>query len=355
MAAITDFSALTLNSEEARATSELIFEALYKRPELVQAHAIMTGIEMDKYIPILGQLGLIGKVDPGSCTNNAETGQVPVAQKQWTPKLISGKLTHCQDDLPDLLKFWKKARIAANTWEEVDNELMAFINDVVLDAVVQSQLRIADFGDTAAEVVGSGGYLTAGTTKTYFNMLDGMWKQVFTDQAGSALIYRHTLSKNNEATKAAQLALGASDALDTLRAMYNNIDPRAFDGQSLVFQITRSLFTNWQDFLEDKSLVFTLSNAEQGSTKWSYRGIPIVVRHDWDRIIRTYHDLGDTYYLPHRATLVDLNNIPIGTSDEESLTTLKSWYSQDDEKHYIKFAYKLDVKILLEYAMAVAY
>lgn len=355
MAATIDFSSLTLNNEEARATSELIFEQLYSRPELVNVHGIMTGVEMDKYIPILGQFGLVGKVDPGSCTNNDETGQVPVSQKTWTPKLISFKMAHCQDDIPDKLKFWKKSRIAANTWEDVDNEMMAYINDTVLDATIQSQLRIADFGDTAAEVVGSGGYLTAGTTKTYFNMLDGMWKQVFTDQAGAALIHRFTIDENTEATKAAQLALNASTALNVMRDLYNNIDPRAFEGRNLVFQITRTLFNNWQDYMEDKSLVFQLDRTEKGSTKFSYRGIPIVVRNDWDRMITTYHNLGATYYLPHRAVLTDLNNIPIGTSDEESLTTLKSWYSQDDEKHYIKVAYKLDVKILQEYAMAVAY
>ena len=354
MAAIPDFDSLTLNNEEARETSELIFEQLYSRPELTEVHSIMTGVTMDKYIPILGQLGLVGKVDPGSCTNNDETDQIPTSEKTWTPKLISFKLAHCQDDIPDKIKFWRKSRVAANTWEEVDNEMLAYINDIVLDATIQSQLRIADFGDTEAEVVGSGGYLTAGTTKTYFNMLDGTWKQVFTDQAGDAEIYRVEISENSEATKAAQLELGASTALDTMRKMYNNIDPRAFDG-NLVFQITRTLFNNWQDFLEDKSLGFMLSQAEQGSSQWTYRGIPIIVRKDWDRIITTYHNLGDTYYLPHRAILTDINNIPIGTSDEESLTNLKSWYSQDDEKHYIKVAYKMDVKILQEYAMAVAY
>lgn len=354
MASKIDFDQLTLNSDEAREVSQVVFEETYARPEIEQVHAVQTGVEMDRYIPILGQFGLLGQVDPGSCGVNTETGQVNVSEKQWTPKLISYRLAHCQTDVPTLLKFWKKSRIAANTWEDVDNEMLAFVSDRVADANVQAILRIADFGDTEAEVVGSGGYLTAGTTKAYFTMLDGLWKQVFTDQAGDAEIYRVEISENSEATKAAQLALGASTALDTMRKMYNNIDPRAFNG-NLVFQITRTLFNNWQDFLEDKSLGFMLSQAEQGSNQWSYRGIPIIVREDWDRMIKTYHNLGDTYYLPHRAILTDLNNIPIGTSDEESLTSLDAFYDKTDKTHYIDVAFKLDVKILLEYAMAVAY
>jgi hypothetical protein len=354
MASKIDFSTLNLNEEEARVISELVFERTYTRPELTNVHAIQTGVEMDKYIPILGQFGLVGKVDPGSCGVNSEISQIPTSEKQWSPKLVSYRMAHCQDDLPNLLKFWKKARIAKNTWEEVDNEMMAFISDRIEDANIQAQLRIADFGDTNEDVVGSGGNLTAGTDKTYFNMLNGLWAQVFADQVGDADIYRKEISENGEASKTAQLALGSSVALDAFRDMYNNIDPRAFEG-NLVFQITRSLFNNWQDYLEDKSLNFTLTQAEEGSNRWNYRGIPIIVRHDWDRIIKAYFDKGSTYYLPHRAILTDLNNIPIGTSDEESLTSLDSFYDKKDKTHYIDVAFKMDVKILQEELMAVAY
>jgi hypothetical protein len=357
MASTINFSTLTLTTEEATDVSMVVFEQVYSKPEIVGVHAIQTGVEMDRRIPILGQYGLVGKVDPAACNKNAETGQIPTSEKTWTPKLISYRISHCQADVPTLLKFWKKARIAAGTWEEVDNEMMAFISDRVLDANKEAILRIADFADTAAEVVGSGGYLTAGTTKTYFNMLDGMWKQIFTDQAGAALIHRFTIDENAEATKVAQLALATDAALKVLRDLYNNIDPRAFDDPTLTFQVTKSLLNNWQDFLEDKSLAFTLNQIEtkEGVSKWSYRGIPIQVRNDWDRMIRTYHDLGATYYLPHRAILTGLNNIPIGTSDEESLTSLDSFYDRTDKVHYIDVAFKLDMKILQEYAMACAY
>lgn len=355
MAAKIDLSSLTLNNEEARETSQLVFEKTYARPEIAKVHNVMTGVDMDRYIPILGQFGLVGKVDPGSCSVNTETGQIPVSQKTWTPKKVSFRLAHCQDDINDKLKFWKKAMIAKNLWEDVDDEMMAFITDMAIEATTQSILRIADFGDTDAEVVASGGYLTAGTTKTYFNMLDGLWKQIFTDQAGSALAHRYEITENGVGTKVDQLNLAADRALQAFRDMYNSIDPRAFEGSNLVFMVTRSLFNNWQDFLEDKSLFFMLTQAEKGATKWSYRGIPVIVRHDWERLIRSYHDLSTTYYLPHRAVLVDINNIPIGTSDEESMSTLDSFYDKTDKTWYMDVAYKLDVKLLLEYELACAY
>ena len=58
MASKIDFSSLTLNTEEATDTSMVVFEKNYVRPELTQAHGIMTGVEMDRYIPIIGRFGL---------------------------------------------------------------------------------------------------------------------------------------------------------------------------------------------------------------------------------------------------------------------------------------------------------
>lgn len=358
MASKIDFSSLTLNEDEARDTSQVVFEKTYARPEIKETHNVMTGVTMDRYIPILGQFGLVGKVDPGSCGVNTETGTIGSSQKTWTPKLVSFRLPHCQADVPDLLKFWEKARRASKTWEEVNDEMMAFITDRAIDATVQSVLRIADFGDTDASPVGDGTgneLLTAGTTKTYFNMLDGLWKQIFTDQAGSQLTYRYTIDENAAVTKVAQLALASDRALQAFRSMYNNIDARAFEGGTLVFMVTRSLMSNWQDFIEDESLAFMLTRVEEGSTKWTYRGIPIVVRHDWERLIRTYHDLTSTFYLPHRAVLTDINNIPIGTSDEESMSELDSFYDKVTKSWYLDVAYKLDMKLLLEYELACAY
>jgi hypothetical protein len=355
MSATIDFSSLTLNSEEARSLSETVQEQVYSKPALTEVHEVMTGVDQDRYIPILGKYGLVGKVDPGSCGVNAETGTIPTSQKQWTPKLISFRITHCQDDLPNLLKFWKKsAQINPGYWETIDNEMMAFINDRVSDAILESIFRITEFADTDAEVVGSGGTLTAGTTKTYFNMLDGMWKQIFTDQAGSALSYRYTIDANAGGSYTAQI-LDAGESLNIFRTLYEKADTRIFDGNAPVFQVTKSIADNWEAYIEDKSLVFQLQKVEQGSSRFQYRGIPIIVRKDWDRTIRSYYDNGTTYDLPNRAILTDIANIPVGTSDEQSLSTLDSWYEKKDKKHYIDVAYKIDQKNLQEALMAVAY
>ena len=186
-------------------------------------------------------------------------------------------------------------------------------------------------------------------------MLNGLWQQIFTGVA-AATVHRYTITENGQATYAAQLALGDTVALDAFRDMYENIDPRAFLNGTLKYQVTRTLLNNWQALLEDKSLAnAVLSQVEEGATKWSYRGIPIEVRYDWDRNIIANLDTTAVYYLPHRAILTTLENIPIGTSDEGSMDQIDSHYDRTDKKWYYDGASYLDCKLLEEHKIAVAY
>lgn len=357
MSSQIDFSSLTLNSEEARSTADLVFENVFLKPNaLSDVHDIQTGIQMNKYIPIMGLMGLVGQVDPGDCSTNTAP-QIPTSQKQWLPDLISYRIEHCQAQVPDLLKFWQKSMIAKNLWEDVDNEMLAFVTDRALDATYESILRISSFGDTNASPVGDATgneLLTAGTDKTFFNMQDGLWAQIFADQAGSALAHRFTITENGLASKALQLALGSTAAYDAFRDMYENIAPEA-RSKNLEYQVTTTLFMNYMAYLESNSLNHTLEVIEGGRRALEFRGIRVIERADWDRNIQTYQDLGTTFYLPHRAILTYKENIPVGTSDTESMSSLESFYDRADKVHYIDSAYRIDTKLLLERELAIAY
>jgi len=186
-------------------------------------------------------------------------------------------------------------------------------------------------------------------------MLYGLWRQLV-DAVDSGTTPRYTIAENGGASYAAQNNLAADRALKAMRGLYNDIDSRARLGDGLVFQMTDSLYRNWLNYLEDKSLAFTLERTEKGKvTQMSYRGIPIIVRYDWDRNIRASFDTGAKYYLPHRMLLSPINNIPIGTSDEGDLNSLDMFYDRTAKTHYIDVAFYLDCKLLEDYMAAVAY
>jgi len=353
MASEISLSGLTLEPQEATEVSQAVFEAAYAIPALADAHDVRTGIQMKTQIPLFGQLGILGKKSSG-CTPSAG-GVISTTEKYWDPQLIDFRLTHCQGDLSQLFKLWKRSRVALNTWEDVDNEMMNFIADRAIEATAETILRISSFGDSTGKLVADGGVITAGTTIAYFTMLDGLWKQIFTAVTAGDLTAKYAITENSGVSYVAQLALASDRALNVLRELYTKIDPRVFAMTGLVFEMTRSLFSNWQDYMETQSINFTLDRTEAGSTKWTYRGIPIVVRDDWDRNIRAYEDNGTTYNLPHRALLSPIGNIPVGTSDVESFNQFDAFYDKVTKSHYTDMAFYLDVKEIEEYAISVAF
>jgi hypothetical protein len=348
-------SGLTLNIQEATQDSDLIKVNPYLNPEIIAVHGVQTGIVMDKYIPILGQIEDIGLVDPGTCGVNTYTGNFPVSEKTWTPKTISQRIPLCVDDIPAKLKFWREQQKIIGRWENISKPLEQYVLDLAGLAVSRAIIRIAEFGDTAAALVANGGYITAGSTVGLFTMLSGMWKQIFVDGAlGTPLIPRYTITENSGGDKAAQLALAADRAYEVFAFLTEAIAPEALSGSNMI-QCTKTLWDNWVRYIESKSGAYMPELLQDGMSKTQFRGYPIKVRPDWDRLIKKYHDLGTTYYFPHRALITDINNMPIGTNDTESFSALDVFYDKVSKKVYIDVAWNEDLKVLQEVNMVVAY
>lgn len=351
MAAGIDLSALTTNPVEAQDVSTAVFEQVYSKEQLTNIHDTMTGVQMKTQIPILGLLGMVGKAANG-CTPNTSSEKPVLSDKFADPALISFRLEHCEADIPQLFKMWKRSKMASETWEEA-NEVMDFITDRAIDGSAEAILRISSFADKLADNVADGGYLTAGVDPTFFTMINGIWQQIFAD----GTLVRYTIPENAELSKNAQIALSADRALTMLRYLVDNADSRIFEGdQSKVkFQLTRGLFNNLRAYYEDKSLGFTVERTEKGVQKLFYNGYEIVVRHDWKRNIEANNNLGTTYLHPNRAWFGPISNIPIITSDTESLSKFKSFYDPVTMKWYVDVAFYLDAMYLQSSLLAVAY
>lgn len=351
---LIDLSGLTLNPREIEEASKAVFEKVFAKEEIASIHGIQTGIDMQTQIPFFGKFDPFLLVDPSACGTNTIAQTIATSQKYWTPKTLSGRLSHCQGTLTDgLWKMWRTAKMKnPDAWEEIDNEELAFLQDRLVDAIADDILLKSFFGDTAAAVTPAGD-LTAGTTVGLFTPFDGFWKQILTGVAATT-VYRYTITENAGASYAAQAALASDRAYLAFVDIYDNADSRLFKSNP-VFQVTRSIYNNYRGYLESKSLSFDVSRTEDGTTKDSFRGIPIIIRDDWDRNIKTYFDNGTTYLDPHRIILTDINNIPIGTLSEEDFGKLDIWYERKDKTHYMDAALSLDAKLLEEYMISVAY
>ena len=230
--ALLDPADLTFNGEEARSMSDAVIETIFENPAVTDLMTVYDNIITTKQIPFLGQLSKITKADAG-CGLGQTAKNIPMSEKFWEPAAVKIWLTMCGSEVEG--SFWV---FVQNTGVDRDNvtgtDIARFVVDRMSSAAQEDLLRIIWFNDTAAANVSGSGTIKNGVSLADYNIIDGLWVQIFAIVATTAA-RKTAIAKNAEATYAAQLALGASDALDTMRSMYENADSRMFGQQGLHF------------------------------------------------------------------------------------------------------------------------
>lgn len=351
MAIFDNLSNLTINIKEVDTTEGIIFEPPILAPEIAEYHAVQTGVLLDTQIPIIGQLGDIGRIDPGACGVNTFSGSFSVSEKIWRIKTFSERFDWCLKLLPANFKVWRDEKMALKSWEQMDRPLEQFLVDTIKNAVKRAIIRQAEFGDTGAV---AGTNFTTGLNVALVTGFDGIWKQIFLDDAGAKKIKRIVIEENNAASFAAQAILAPDTAYNVLTELVRGIDVEYYSQQNEI-SITPDLWYNYIDFLKLKGGAFDTSMYIDGVKTLMFDGFKINVRYDWKQYIEKYQKLATTYVLPHRAWFTRKENLPVATSDTQSFNELDVFYDKLTKKIYADVAWKLDSKVLLEKAMTVAY
>lgn len=208
--------------------------------------------------------------------------------------------------------------------------------------------------DTANPVtINEGGTYTENLDLDYFNIIDGLFKQLrgyVADDAKRGI----TIAANSQATKAAQMSgmtpQAAYELLTgmwykapmKLRAMKNdrNIENRP------KFLVTQSIADAYEQYLIGKNLPQTFVNLTEGVQVLSILGIPVVPMPVWDEMIQSYQDLGTTFYNPHRALLTTKSVLAVGSPTQGKLFgEFDIFYDKKDRGNYILLKDMLDAKI----------
>jgi hypothetical protein len=344
---------LTLNAREAETMSEVIFERVFNESDLAEYHEVETGIDVKTQIAFAERLGLLGKKSEG-CTPN-EAGGFTLTEKFWTPVLEDFRLKHCQNDMPALLKLFRKSqRINPDFFDAVGTQEFGVIIAAVESALIENIHRKVWFNDTAAATIADSGVFTNGTDLEYFNSFDGLFKQIFTEVPSNAA-NRVAITENGGANYTAQ-ALAEDAALAIFEKMVTVADERLVSAEDAFILASRTLADNYRATLRNKNLGSGfLEVVEEGRPKLYFDGIEVKVRYDWDRYIKQYQNNGTRHNLPHRAVLTTKSNIPVGTLSEDDLTKLDVFYDKTLKTNIMDAAYTLDAKHLEAYMTVAAY
>lgn len=350
--ALLDPADLTFNGEEARSMSDAVIETIFENPAVTDLMTVYDGIVAKKQIPFLGILSKITKADAG-CGQGQTAKNIPMTEKFWEPEAVKIWLTMCGSEVDD--SFWV---FAQNTGVDRDNvtgtDIARFVVDRMSSAAQEDLLRIIWFNDTAAANVSGSGTIKNGVSLADYNIIDGLWKQIFAIVATTAA-RKTAIAKNALSTYALQMALGTSDALDTFRKMIEASDPRLNAAPNKFFIATRTLVENYAAYLESQGNSTSFERIENGYVMLRYRGIPVFGFDFWDRTIQADMQNGTKYDLPHRAVLTVKENLAVGYDASNAVGDFRVWYSEDTELNNFKGKYRVDAKVLQDYMIQAAY
>ncbi len=139
-------------------------------------------------------------------------------------------------------------------------------------------------------------------------------------------------------------------------AMFKAMTPelRAFQSKGeLRYIVTQSMLDNYMESLEGAAGIPAAYQAMiDGVAFYTFRGIPIVARQDWDIWINSA-DFG--YVRPHRGMLTVPKNLVVGTDGSGDDMMIETWYNVDLQKNRTRVEYKVGTQYVHEKFIVAAY
>ena len=351
---------VTWNGKEVAALSETIFESVFVNPKLGEIHTIVTDIVAKQQIVYMGLLGLVGKKGAG-CDPTSDTPSASMSEKFWMPESISMRIEECYDTYEASFFVWSQNK-GIKRADLTNTDLMAFIEERSVTGLDEAKLRHAWFGDTDAATVtdSPAGILTSGTDVSFFNAIDGFFKQIYAIVAADSSVKAASITKNAGVSYAAQ-AFDSTDVTNKVVMSYlqlclDNSDVRLSDRDDKMFVVTKSVYDQLKrEYKSYGNIADSFMMNINGIPTLTFDGVPVVKFSFWDRMIRSYQDNGTKWYQPHRIVLTTKANLQIGVESEEALAGLDVFYDKKSKNNYIDAQFKMDAKVVEDYMISVAY
>ena len=192
-----NFETLTPQNGAVKDLAELIFLELTAEDKLGAVVTFMTGQQNGDKIGYVGKRGRYGRAATG-CDPTYDADQIPVNEKTWVIKAWEIAEAICYKDLEATIAdhMAKNGTDKADLTDTyyLDNIVRPFFEQAILDLII----RFVFFGDTEAA-----GTLKEGVSADNFNLIDGIWKQLFMGVTAGK-VHRVTVAANNQTTVAAQ-------------------------------------------------------------------------------------------------------------------------------------------------------
>lgn len=330
MAITTDFSTEVLALVDDLVTadqvniSNAVYTSAFEVGDIAEGHQVITGVRNGTIVPILSNSPKYDSFpvkDPTNCNIPACDLDLGFSAKEWKTAMIACKIPICINEFDDnFLIFWNQhKRLFGDA--DLNSALLQYIVGLFQNNLKAAIWRRVWFADSAS----SNDYLEgADGIFIQAEAMDGYKIEVDENALGSGLtgeaLYAYL-------TEAYQYAI--------LQPWWNPAAARIEMTQAMA-----GVFVGWLNSLGDKSGINCECFSADGVTAMrtfsidgmlKVFGIQIHVHREFDGVINAF-SLGN----PYRALLTNTGNILVGTSEMDQLPMFKIWYSEDDDKIYIK-------------------
>ena len=350
-----NFESLTPKNGAVQDLAELIFLELQEDDKLGQLVTFMTRQENGKKLGFVGKAGLLGKKAKG-CDPEYAKNLVQASEKTWTLEEWEIAEEICYKELENTIA----EHFAANGSDMADLTSSDYMEKVVRPLLEQAIrdliVRLVFFGDTEAE-----GNLKAGVDAEYFNLFDGIWKQLFVAVTAGKTT-RVSVEANTKTTVAAQYEAMRQPGAATgvLNSLIINTPMKLRTMADRVFIVTQAFadMLNLDIQENNKGSELQWESIFAGIQKSTYQGITLIAVPQFDEIIQDYlknSTNADAYDKPFRVIYGAKGNFRAGTKSAETLADLQITFDKKDHKNYIYAADTLGALVLAEEYAAVAY
>lgn len=304
--------------------SNAIYINTFEVGDVAAGHQVITGVRNGTIVPILStapKYDAFPVKDPTNCNIPACDLDLGFSAKEWKTAMIACKIPICINEFDDnFLIFWnQQKRLFGDA--DLNSSLMQYIVDLFqksLQAAIWRRVWFADSASTNDYLEGADGIFTQAEA------MDGYKIEVAENVSGTGLTGAALYAYLDEAYQHA-----------VLQPWWNPATARIEMTQAMT-----AVLVAWLNSMGDRTGINCECFSADGlvsqrtfSTDGMLRifGIEIHVHREFDGVINAF-SLGN----PYRALLTNSGNILIGTSELDQLPMFKIWYSEDDDKIYIK-------------------
>lgn len=351
-----NFEALTPQSGALRELAELIFLNLQEEDKLGQLLVFMTEQMNGKKVGFVGKPGLLGKASEG-CNPTYDAHLAATSEKAWDIKewQISEKI--CYTDLAGTIA-QHFAVNGTNVADLTDSDYMEqVVRPIFEQAIPELIIRYAFFGDKDV----TAGELKDGVAVGAFNLIDGIWKQLFsgvtegkTQRVTVAANNGKTVTEQYEAMRQPGAATGVlNDLIILTPAKMRNLANRRF----IVTQAFADML-NYDIQQNNKGSNLQWESIFAGIQKTSYQGVELIAVPQFDEIIQNYlknTTNANAYDKPFRVIYGPKDNFRAATESKETLADLDVWFDKKDQANYLLAKDTLGALVVADEYAAVAY